>query len=959
MKLPDFLATLTLLVMSLNICAQAPTLTGKILDRSDNTPMEEANIVVKTQSGQAVQAATTGKDGVFTLNGLQNGQTYVLSISFVGYETLEKSVTINNGTQNTGTLFLVKKPSEIGEVSVTGKVPLAVQNGDTVEYNSDAYKTNPDAQAEDLVKKMPGVEVDNGTVKAQGEQVNKVTVDGRPFFDQDPTLALRSLPASVVEKIQIFDEQSDQSRFTGFDDGETTKTMNIVTRRSMRNGSFGKLYAGYGTDNRYMAGGSVNLFKGTHRISLIGMANNINQQNFSTEDILGMMSGGSRRGGGFRGGGGGGGRRGGGGYRGGGGMATGGFASRNNFMIGQQPGISQTQALGLNYSDTWGKKINVTGSYFVNHASNSNDQEIVQNYFTTETGKPYYSEQNNSSADNLNHRLNMRLTYTIDSSNSILFIPRLSFQKNNSASVISSRSYQDTTLLNQTDNALHSDFSGYNFSNELLYRHRFAKQGRSLSLNINGSMNDNSGHSRQNSQSTFYTDTSSSEVLDQYSRSATSGSSYSTRLAYTEPLGKKSMLMITAGNSGSWNDADKQTFNFDASASDYSLRDTALSSVYKSKYSTGEAGTNYRYRNDKFSLMAGVSYQVAQLKSDEQFPAEDQIKHSFTSILPQAMLRYDISKSKNLRLFYRTSTNSPSISQLQNVIDNSNPVQLSAGNPDLKQTYQHSVFLRYSSVNTPKASAFFILVGGGLGSDYVVNSIFLADRDTVLANGIELKPGTQFVKPVNANGYRNMRVFASYGIPISHIKTNLNLNTSWNYTRSPGVINNVTSYTDNHNFSLGMVLASNISENVDFTVSSASNYSLAKNSVRQEMNNTYFYQKSEINLNLIFWKGLTFSNQLLHQYYSGLSQNFNESYLLWNIGIGKKVFKDKLGEIKLSVFDLLNQNKSISRNVTELYIEDTKTQVLRQYVMLSFTYNLRRFNMQGEPGQGGYGNRNR
>ncbi len=291
-------------------------------------------------------------------------------------------------------------------------------------------------------------------------------------------------------------------------------------------------------------------------------------------------------------------------------------------------------------------------------------------------------------------------------------------------------------------------------------------------------------------------------------------------------------------------------------------------------------------------------------------------------------------------------TNSPSVSQLQNVIDNSNPVQLSAGNPGLRQTYQHSLFLRFSSVNATRGSSFFMLLGGGIGSDYVVNSTFLARQDTVLPNGVELGPGSRFVRPVNADGYRNLRVFSSYGIPIRPIRTNLNLNGSWNYTHTPGVINGETSYTGNSNFSLGAVLASNISEKVDFTLSSNSNYSVARNTVRPEMDNTYFYQKSELALNLIFWKDLVLNNQLQHQYYTGLSQNFNARYLLWNIGVGKKVFKDKLGEFKLSVFDLLNQNKSISRNVTELYIEDTRTQVLKQYVMLSFTYNLRRFKMQ-------------
>ena len=944
MKVFHILAVLAFIALTPVVSAQKYTLSGKVLDQSDHSPLPGANVVVKNSEGKVVEGVITDEKGQFTTGSLERGISYTITISFIGYQTLEKSIGAGGKLRDLGTLFLSEKPSELQEVSVEGKLPLATQEGDTVVYNADAYKTNPDADAQDLAKKMPGVEVDNGTIKAQGEQVTKVTVDGRPVFDQDPMLALRSLPASVVEKIQVFDEQSEQSRFTGFDDGQTTKTMNIVTRRSMRNGSFGKIYGGIGSDNRYNGGASVNYFKGNNRISLIGMANNVNQQNFSSEDILGMTSSGGRSGGGFRGG------RGGGGYGGGGRGGAGGYSGdRNNFMVGQQPGISKTQALGLNYSGKWGKKIEVTGSYFINHSSNANSQKTVQNFFSTGTDAPYYEEQNTSTSNNLNHRLNMRLTYNIDSSNSILIIPRLSLQDNTSTSDILSKSLQGSDLLNTTVNALNSGLSGYNFSNDVLYRHRFSKAGRTISLDVNAGMNDNQGNTKQKSESIYYADSASNDILNQNTHSVTSGASYRTRLAYTEPLGSKSILMITAGNSFSHNDADKQTFNYEEGTGEYSYRDTALSNVYKSTYTTTEAGTNYRYRNNKMMLMAGLNYQVAQLKSDERFPAEDRIKHNFTSVLPQFMLRYDFSKSVNLRLFYRTMTDAPSVSQLQNVIDNSNPVQLSTGNPDLRQSYQHNLFMRLSAVNTARASTLFVLAGGGIGTDYVVNSTFLAATDTVLADGTELKSGTRLVRPVNADGYRNFRVFGSYGVPIKAIKTNLNFNGAWTYSRTPGVINGLTSFTNSHSFSLGVVLASNISERVDFTVSSSSSYSLAENSVRPEMDNTYFYQRSELDLNLIIWKGIVFTNQVQHQYYTGLSADFNESYFLWNMGIGKKVFKDQLGEFKLSVFDLLNQNKSISRNVTELYIEDTKTDVLKQYVMLSFTYNLRKFGAPPPP----------
>ncbi len=252
---------------------------------------------------------------------------------------------------------------------------------------------------------MPGVTVDkNGTVTAQGETVKKVTVDGRDFFGDDATATLRNLPAEVIDKIQVFDKLSDQAQLTGFDDGNTTKSINIVTKKDMRSGNFGRLFAGYGTDDRYSAGGNVSFFNNARRISLIGLTNNVNQQNFSSQDLLGVTSTGNRGGGGQRGGGGGGNFRGG----------------SNNFTVGQQNGIAKTNAFGINYSDAWGKKVDVTGSYFFNNSNTSNNQSVSQQNIITKDSSTYYDENTLSDNKNYNHRVNFRLTYRIDSSNTII-----------------------------------------------------------------------------------------------------------------------------------------------------------------------------------------------------------------------------------------------------------------------------------------------------------------------------------------------------------------------------------------------------------------------------------------------------------------------------------------------------------------------------------------------------------
>ena len=325
----------------------------------------------------------TSLDGRFMFDNLPAGG-YTLIASFVGYNNTEQTVQVDSVPVTLPTVILLETARQLNEVVIKGKTPTAEQKGDTLQFNANAFKVNRDAQAEDLIKKMPGVDMSGGGIKVQGETVQEILVDGKPFFGDDPTIALRNLPAEVIDKIEVFDRQSDQSQFTGVNDGNTIKTINITTRADKRNGQFGKVYGGVGTavagtDATFAAGGSVNLFKGDRRISIIGQSNNINQQNFASQDLLGVLGGGG--GGNQRQGGGGGGR----GGRGGGGGAPGGGNSggggTDNFLVGQQSGINTTNSLGINYSDSWGKKMTIRGSYFLNQSNNRNEQSLLRDYY--------------------------------------------------------------------------------------------------------------------------------------------------------------------------------------------------------------------------------------------------------------------------------------------------------------------------------------------------------------------------------------------------------------------------------------------------------------------------------------------------------------------------------------------------------------------------------------------------
>ncbi len=921
---------------SSSLLAQKHILSG-ILHGSDNQPISGANVVLSVHPDTLQGLGTITDDkGEFEI--MADPGKYFLRLSFVGYKFINTPVEMGDSDKNLGILLLKKDMKMLDEVEITGKSAPTVQIGDTTQYNAESFKINTDANAENLLEKMPGVVVQNGKVQAQGEDVKQVLVDGKRFFGDDPNAALKNIPAEIIDKIQIFDQQSEQAQFTGFDDGESKKTINIVTKLEYRNGTFGKVQGGYGTDDRYKIDGNINIFNGDRRISILGQSNNVNQQNFSTEDLVGVMSsttsgGRSGRGGGRGGGGGGGGRGGSGGSS---------SSSVNDFLVNQQGGITTTNAAGFNYTDKWGEKIDVAGNYFFNKSDNSNDNVLTRKYVLAEGSGQDYDESEIAESMNLNHRFNFRFDYKINDNNSILIRPKFTYQKNDGSSILKGLTSQDSSLLNLMANNFSSNLLGYNFSNTILYRHKFAKTGRTISFNLGQDFKNNSGESFQNSE-TFYYDQAEFDTLDQNSDLDVYERRLSGNMRYTESLGRNKLLLINYKTSYSDNNSDKITNNFDEQTGNYSVMDTLLTNQFESRYITNEGGVGFRYSQRKINFMISAAYQVAQLKNEQFFPELGHINQTYYSILPRAMFMYRISRSKNLRIFYRSNSTAPSVSQLQNVLDNSNPIQLTIGNPTLSQQNQHTFFTRYSVSNSALGSTFFALLSGSYTHNYIANRAMIAQKDSIFDNGMVWPAGTQLTQPVNLDGYYNLRTFVTYGIPVIKIKSNLNFNFTATFARIPGLINTDINYSNSPSLSFGAVLSSNISEKLDFTLSSNSKVSWAINTLNKNLDSRYFSQLSKIRVYWNFWKELVFRSELNHQFYNGLSDGYNTNYFLWNMGLGMKFLKNRQAELTLSVFDILNQNTSINRIVTESYIEDTQSQVLQQYLMLSFSYKIRNF----------------
>ncbi len=933
--------TTALLFTIAGLC-QTAGVKGYVRNFQTTSTIPAATVALQSLS-DTTKVLTTESDsaGRFTFNDLQAG-SYRLTVSSVGFTTITKTVRYRTVTIDVGAIDLKTSSDVLAGVTVTANIPMAIQKGDTLQYNASQFKVNPDATAEDLVKKMPGITSSNGTVTAHGETVQKVTIDGRELFGDDATAALKNLPAEIIDKIQVFDRLSDQAAFTGFDDGNSQKGINIITKANMRNGQFGRIYAGYGTDDRYAAGGNTTILQGDRKISLVGNFNNINQQNFASQDLLGVTNTSTQRGGG--GGGRSGGQRGG---SGGGGSTTGGggnFGNSSNFLVGQQTGINATNSAGINYADNWGPKLLVSGSYFFNSTNNSTNELDNRQYFLK--GIPNYNQNTIANSRNTNNRVNLRIEYKLDSFNQIIIAPSLSFQDNNSIRNVTTSFLDPTlaTLQSRTNNTNNSARTGNNINNNILFRHAFRKKGRTFSINFSTATNNRTGDVYTNLFDTTFTSTGFTDSTSRrYTTQLSSGYQLAANLVYTEPLGKASQLQLNYNPTYSKSKADQEAYEYEEASSKYSVFDPRLSSKFNNTYTTQNAGVAYRYGTRDNQVSFGFSYQRSDLHSDQNFPLALTVDKSFDNILPNAMARFKLSSRSTLRILYRASTSQPSVTQLQDVYDITNLPFVTAGNPQLAQQYSQQVSTRYTYTNPTNGILFVGNVFLQTANHYITNATYVPLKDSSLTNNIVLQAGQQLTKPVNLNGYLSFRSFLNFAFPVKVIKSNINFNGGVTYTKLPGIINNDNDLSKTLTYTAGAVIASNISQYVDFNISYSANINNVKNDLEPTLNSNYFSQTAGIQMILLSKSGWFFQNDFTNQLYSGLTAGYNQNYFLWNVSAGKKFLKNQKGELKLSVFDLLKQNRSITRNVTETYIEDVQNQVLQQYFMLTFTYNLRTF----------------
>ena len=901
-----------------------------VVDSVRGKPLRMASISLLTARDSGYVTATiTDGDGRFRLRNVAIGH-YRLLITFLGYQNASQYVTISRETLviDAGTVRMSEQTNLLQEVVVRQESAPVTVRQDTVEFNANSFKTQPNAQVEELLRKLPGVDVArDGTIRAQGQAVNRVLVDGKPFFGNDPKMATRNLPADIVDKVQLYDQSSDQSQFSGIDDGNRERTINLTLKPDKRKGYFGQNAVGLGTARdggakRYQSRLNLNRFNNREngpgrQLSLVGQANNLNQQNFTLQD---GASGGGAGGPVLVG-------------------SPGGVAPGTN----QTPtNIIETKAIGANYRDKWGSRAEVATSYFLNQATTTTDQKSRRESILP--GQAFITDQSNYSQNRqTNHRLNGRIDWQLDSLTSLRILPNVSWQNTGYDSRLDSRTTlpaklnsadYDPKLLNTGETiyaASGNNLTGYN---NLLLMRKFRREGRTLSLNLNTTLTDGQTNALNQSANTFYDSTGftppGSMHLDQRNRQTSYSLQNTLTFSYTEPLSLTRKIEFQYAYLNSYNRADRTVNDMNAATGQYDKLNPMLSNRFSSLFATHRAGATLQTRRLRYTYALGLDFQEATLQVENR-SADTSQSHSYMNLLPNALFSYTLSRNRSIRLQYRTRLTAPSVTQLQPVVDNTNPLAIWVGNPMLRPEFYHTLTLTYNGASGLSNRSLFVFASLNQSANRIGTATTLNES------------GVQTTLPVNAGGYWTASGFMSLGRFLQSLKLNVTLTTNAGFTRALSFVNDQTNASRTVSVGQGLRLQSAYNEKIDYGLSGTINYQSVTYSLLPKQNVAFWSQYATADLHWELPFRFVLTSDLTYTATSGQSAGYNQQFLLWNVALSKQLFKAKQGELRVQIFDLLNQNRSLIRNTSDAYIEDVQSQVLRRYGLLSFFYNLRKF----------------
>ncbi|MGM1055019.1 MAG: outer membrane beta-barrel protein [Bacteroidota bacterium] len=906
------------------LAAQDFKISGKILNKESNEPLEAATIYVeKAIDSSLVSYTISEKDGDFVLSGNSSAKKMNLFISFTGFQTYRQSVSLEeNTTYALGTIQMETQDNTLDEVQITGSRPPIVVKKDTLEFNAASFNTRQDANLEDVMRKLPGVEVDTqGNITVNGKPVSRILVNGKEFFGNDPLIATKNLPKEIIDKIQVTDTKTRSQEFTGKAGDPDDKTINITIQEDKNKGYFARATIGGGTDDRYEMSGIGNYFKDKKRLSVLASSNNINSSGFSFDEVFDMMG---RNATSFT-------------------MASGRGGNSfgiNGMNFGGGGGITKAETAGINYVNEWGKELEFTADYFFGR-NDTESRTTVARENILPNSRFFSNSISESNLVNDSHRANARLEYEPDTLTRISIAPRFNsnsgFSNRNNAA---SSQNNDLELVNSTETRDDEVLESRSFSNRLDFIRKYGNRGAYTQVNFENSHRNQENENFFFSESRFFRNGEEIEIQDQFIDEEEQQDEYSIGATQRFVLAEKLFLDASYDFSATNSTNTRNVLDFNEQTSNYSNFNELLSNDFEVKSQKNIPNVGLNYEGEKWRVGSEIGLLNTTLKNTN-FLQETSFSNSYNNLFLSANVRYEIKRSQSVYLNYKSDAGIPSIQQLQPVANRTNPLNIITGNPDLRPSYTQSLRGGYRNFDFAKRSGFFSY-----------GSVTFTDNNVVpvTVTGEDLVRITTFT---NVDGVINSNLGMSYSKTNKKEKRELRYRFGLNgdYSRNIGFTNGEKYKAERYTARLGV----NFTYAIEDYFSLDPGYQLTFTETRYDINSSRNenFVNHQISLEATsYWpKNVVFGNDISYNYYGNVSPGFDNTALLWNVSLGYKFLKDN-ATLKIKVYDMLNENVSTQRIVGNDFIQDTNNLILRRYGMLSFTYKISKFGGK-DPNAGG------